>query len=572
MPRRPLHSWKNTVVLLALATAAVVSVGCAERSVYESPEAAAGRESCGTLKCHGDIVTAKAEGPHAQLGCMGCHEGTGDEHAEDPAAHKASIEWRIDACAGCHEAEAATYLYDDNAQPGPFGGSQRVPPQPKQEAFPRYNEIVAGHPFTKEYLEEGAHAFMLEDHYETARGKSDVCVQCKSTKIAWAWSTGAELVVAKDTTVTLTHTRTADSPASELVVPAGTTLSLATHFDNHRANTKTTLPDGTVYTSWPEEGEDADAAFDWGWAATIAATKETMPYGAGCNHCHDPHTAEPRLLRAAMLDAIENGGPQGEGGVNPYASSIVKQPEDASATDMRILLCAQCHVEYTCGKSGVDGIARDAYGWAKAKDLHALYTSQFDYAQDWRHALIGEPLIKSQHPETELFWESPHYEAGVSCSDCHMPAVQTRSGRQFRSHWFTSPYKYHDRELVAAFASTTGLSARQVDLPCQSCHPNRLDRGIAQQQEVFERQKVVQDLLATSAARLGEAGAVEGRDEGRLHMALQSHRQAHVLWENLIVSENSMGFHNFGEVMESLDAAESHAREALKLTGEAVSR
>ncbi|MDZ4180338.1 MAG: ammonia-forming cytochrome c nitrite reductase subunit c552 [Coriobacteriia bacterium] len=572
MPRRSHRVWTAVAVLVVAVALPALTAGCAQRSVYESSEAAEGRESCGGRDCHEDIVLAKTDGPHAQLGCTGCHEGTGEEHATDPTVSRASIEWRIDACSGCHEQEAATYLYDDNAQPGPFGGSQRVPPQSKQETFPRYNEIVAGHSFAKEYHEEGAHAFMLEDHYATARGKFDVCVQCKSTKIAWAWNTGAELVVAADTTVTLTHTRTADTPASELVVPAGTTLSLATQWDTHRTNTKTTLPDGTVYTSRPTESEDATASFNWNWAATIAATKDTMPYGAGCNHCHDPHTAKPRLIRAAMLDAIERGGPEGTGGVNPYASTIINDPDAASATDMRILLCAQCHVEYTCGKSGVDGIVRDAFGWAKAKDLHDLYTNQFAYAQDWRHTLIGEPLIKSQHSETELYWESPHYEAGATCSDCHMPVVQTSGGREFRSHWFTSPYKYHDPELFAAFASATGLSTGYVDRPCQRCHPDRLERGIAQQQEVFERQKVVQELLATSAARLDEARDAQGIDDTKLHMAVQSHRKAHVLWENLIVSENSMGFHNFGEVMESMDAAERHAREALELTGQAVSR
>jgi len=42
------------------------------------------------------------------------------------------------------------------------------------------------------------------------------------------------------------------------------------------------------------------------------------------------------------------------------------------------------------------------------------------------------------------------------------------------------------------------------------------------------------------------------------------------LWENLIVSENSMGFHNYEEVMSSMDTAEQHAREAISLANEAL--
>lgn len=571
----PGRSVRFALVALLCVGAVLLASGCRGELVeQETPEATAGRESCGGGECHGDTVDLKATGAHSRLGCVDCHEGADGEHADNPDEVDAAIDWRIDGCEKCHVEVAATYLYDDNKQIGPFGGSIRVPEQPKTRTFPLYAQVVAGHAFgTKGYNEEGAHAFMLQDHMAITRGKYETCLQCKSTKLAYAWLNGDPLEVSEDTTVTLTHTATTGATANVVTIPEGTVITYATDKDTREVDAKATMPDGTEYTSRPSESEDATQSFNMLWASTIAAIKETIPYGAGCNHCHDPHGTGLRVVRPAMLDAIESGGIDGEGGVNPYAEEPVPFDE-ASSQNRRILLCAQCHVEYTCGKSGVDGVDRDAFGWAKAGDLHELYGSQFDYAQDWRQSVIGEPLIKSQHPETELYWNSVHYEAGVACANCHMPQVRTRDGRILRSHWFTSPYKYEDAPTFAAFAAATGVDAGYNDRPCDRCHLDRMQRAVEIQTTVFERQRVVQVMLVQSSEALGALNAAKKAgtriDEDAYAGALDAHRQAHVLWENLIVSENSMGFHNREEVTSAMDEAEKLLTDALALEKKAA--
>jgi nitrite reductase (cytochrome c-552) len=47
-----------------------------------------------------------------------------------------------------------------------------------------------------------------------------------------------------------------------------------------------------------------------------------------------------------------------------------------------------------------------------------------------------------------------------------------------------------------------------------------------------------------------------------LQEAVRLHQLAHVRWENLVVSENSMGFHNPEEVMKELNEAMDYARQA----------
>ncbi len=563
-------------VLALFAVGVLASAGCVGTAETIGKQTSVNLQACGADDCHREVVDAQARSAHSEVDCMTCHEGTGEAHAKDPKKAIATIDWRIDACAGCHEGQATTYLYDDNAKVGPFGGSQRTPAQPKVDTFPSYNTIVAGHPFSRDYREEGAHAYVLQDHYETLRGKFDSCLQCKSTKIAYAWDTGKPVTVAKDAEIELAHTAAPGIEAKKVKIPAGTKITYATDKDTRAVRTKAVFPDGTTWTSPPAKSADATQTYNMIWAASVAAIKETWPYGSGCNHCHDPHTGGERLVRKAMLGVIEgDGGPTGSGGVNPYAKGSTKDWTAASKKDRQVLICAQCHVEYSCARSGVDGVVRDAFSWVKAADLHDLYIKQFGYTQDWKNALMGEPLIKSQHPEVELFWESTHYTVGASCVDCHMPEVRGANNRPFTSHWFTSPYKYRDEKTWTDFAEVTGVDPRSKSNPCASCHEDATDKGIAQQKAFFARQGEVEKLLARSViefAKLKEAKAAKKPiDEKAYAEALEAHRRAHVIWENIAVSENSMGFHNFEEAFLAMDEAEKQVRIALDREAKALS-
>lgn len=137
----------------------------------------------------------------------------------------------------------------------------------------------------------------------------------------------------------------------------------------------------------------------------------------------------------------------------------------------------------------------------------------------------------------------------------------------FRSHWFTSPYKYQDAELFVAFASATQLDLKFNDRPCDRCHGDRQAEGIAQQRAIFEQQQKVRELLAQASAALGAAGP--GNPSSLYIEALASYRQAQALWENLIVSENSMGFHNYAEVSGAMTDAERLTADAVAKAGSA---
>ncbi|MDI7269767.1 MAG: ammonia-forming cytochrome c nitrite reductase subunit c552, partial [Myxococcota bacterium] len=341
--------------------------------------------------CHVGHAASFAGGRHVTLpgGCTSCHPDA-LAHQREPAKVAAVVDFSVELCGKCHPAHAESYLKDDGARPGRFGGSA---PTSKHDEFPHYVHLMGGHGFAKDYKEERAHRFMLLDHVETKRRRNVVCLQCKSTPVAYYW-------------------------------------------DERRRGSYVFAKD----MSW----DDAVARVRERWPATAE-------YGASCSHCHDPHATGFRTIRKAMVAAIL------ERGTDPYTPDLNVVPATAEALrrllnergdDGRLtpaarrlagtLTCAQCHVEYTCGPGGDKdkGILRDDFPWRKAGDVEAYYSVKYAFLQDWTHSGAGVPGIKPQHPETEFYWGSTHHRAAVSCADCHMAR-----GTATSNHWMTSPLK-----------------------------------------------------------------------------------------------------------------------------------
>lgn len=555
--------------------------------------------------CHDQKVTDLAGSAHGGLICETCHEGAA-VHAGD-VTRSPKVHFDLELCGGCHQAQYGTYTYNDDWKTT-YGGSPYA--WSKLNDFAHYNDIIDGYGFTREYNEERSHGVMLKDHHDVTRGKYETCLQCKSTKVAYYWDTGRARRIENETLVRGGHMTQA------ITVPQGTTVTMATDRTapyplTHQAQVLVTLPDGTKYSSFDVAGATRNT--QWTWSALYALTvnelsagSPTRQSGNGCNHCHAPHKVKRdaatdrlvgfRIVRKSLVDAI------GRRGINPYApGSPTSFDGDTPLTlDEGVALCGQCHVEYVCGNSSIDGIDRDYFSWAKVGDLEGIYQAQFPgygiygdrkYVQDWMHGTgalssplapgngvsyltpfpIREELVKSQHPEAETYWESRHYGNGAHCSTCHMPRVtRAGDGSQFTSHWMASPIKYMTPEPAAAFASSFGLTVSDEGIipPCGACHGGRLSnmksRAERIQDGIYADALSVEGALVTSLASIKAAKDAAAMrqpvDQARLDAAVEDHRAAHVRWENLVVSENSMGFHNPSEVQAELSVAGQRAQ------------
>lgn len=267
-----------------------------------------------------------------------------------------------------------------------------------------------------------------------------------------------------------------------------------------------------------------------GWeglhALDYAAVQERVHTGSSCSDCHDGNM-ELQLTRPALLQALQAQG---------------IDPATLPRSELRTLVCAQCHVEYYF-RAG-DRVLVFPWGQGqRLEDIEAWYDAIGH--TDWVHAQSGAPLLKAQHPETELHGAGPHAWHGVSCVDCHMPKVE-EAGRLISDHWFRSPL-------------------RQLPAACLGCHRGATAESL--QARVVAVQDATSALSAVAEAELAAlidaivVAQAAGLDAARLDVARQAHRRAQFRWD-FVDAENSSGFHAPRESARLLRAAADLAREA----------
>jgi nitrite reductase (cytochrome c-552) len=281
-----------------------------------------------------------------------------------------------------------------------------------------------------------------------------------------------------------------------------------------------------------------------------------------CVDCHDPESMQLRVTRPGLIVGLqrlaESDAPvpaipsidiwrQGSRS-KPYDPNV-----DGTRNEMRSFVCGQCHVEYYCSKD-----FPLTFPWSNGLAMEDL-EKEWDETKlpngerffDYKHKETGAPILKTQHPEFELWSQGIHARSGVSCSDCHMP-YQREGASKVSDHWVRSPLL-------------------NVNRACQTCHH-------VDEKEILARVESIQDKNYNLLLRGGEAlndlmdaimAAKEaGVTQDQLKDALEFQRKAQ--WRlDYIAAENSMGFHAPQEAARILAEAADYARqgqvEALKL-------
>jgi nitrite reductase (cytochrome c-552) len=247
----------------------------------------------------------------------------------------------------------------------------------------------------------------------------------------------------------------------------------------------------------------------------------------GCANCHEAGTMRLIVTNPALDEALKAQG---------------KDWRTFTRQEMRTVVCANCHVEYYFAGEG----KYLTFPWengTRIEDIEAYYkTIEFT---DWKHKESETPMIKMQHPDYELFTAgSTHYEAGVSCADCHMP--YTRDGAvKFSTHDVHSP-------LLNPANS------------CGTCHTDVTyvtDRVAEIQKQVSDTMIATEDAISQAIDAIAKAAADPKSDAKIVDEARQLHRSAQLRWD-FIAAENSMGFHNPEEALRILASATDLARQA----------
>ena len=381
---------------------------------------------------------------------------------------------------------------------GGHGGSEALPEQ-KIERDPWLQRIFLGYAFSIDYRDRRGHAYMLQDQEETQRQskpQSGSCLHCHAS-----------------------------------VIP------LYRH-----------LGDG-----------DATAGFEQTFAMTYQETNQMLhdlghAQPVSCVDCHDPETMAIRVTRPGLVQAME--ALADSDAELPHLPSVERWREgarrepydvnrDASRTEMRSLVCAQCHVEYYCS-SGF----KLTFPWSNGLTVEQTEAHWNDTELeggvrffDYEHKETGAPILKAQHPEFELWSQGIHARSGVSCADCHMPYMRD-GATKVSDHWVRSPLL-------------------DVNRACQTCHKFPEDEILARVDVIQQTNYGLLQNAGTAVVDLIDAildAREAGATEKQLAPVLEYQRQAQ--WRlDFVAAENSMGFHAPQEAARILAEAADTARQ-----------
>jgi formate-dependent nitrite reductase cytochrome c552 subunit len=495
-----------------------------------------GREKC--YECHDEIKALKEGSKHAKLSCAVCHDKL-DTHMSDPEKNKPVTIIDQALCGKCHKDQFDSFYrvnYEAAARKEKGVPSGRSPMQDK---------LLAPYGFTFEHNEPRGHAYMVIDQFAVDR------FQGGRFQFKDGWKGADANGKTWDVLVDKAEGNKEWKPLSQSAM-AGNPTCIQCKTSDH-------------ILKWKFLG-DKDTKAKWSRESNIVEIAKDTNNPVGCIHCHDPHGTQPRIVRDELINEIDKGSRMFAGKDGKTDLKVISFRDGfrkigvMNKTDSR-MMCAQCHVEYACGKGyefgtakpvGFDDQRTNHMPLKQVKELYEHYRNLNFF--DFKHEVTGAQLVKLQHPEAETYSGSVHDKAGVQCHQCHMPRQKGAGGKMFSSHGVIRP-KNHIKES------------------CLGCHPkDSVEKKLFEIEAIqnYTRGKMrkaeywLGQLIDTYAAaqRMGVVPTV--LDQARL-----KHEEAHVLWE-WWTAENSDGFHNPGLARDSLGLSITASKAGVKVLNDAM--
>lgn len=285
--------------------------------------------------------------------------------------------------------------------------------------------------------------------------------------------------------------------------------------------------------------------------------RDQQALGVSCVDCHDPKSMKLRISRGFTLGkalkemGVDVAGMTGEEGRN--------------------LVCAQCHVTYMIPKDKQMKSTDVVFPWSGSKLGNISIENVIKQIKsspanlEWTQQVTGFKLGFIRHPEYELYSnDSPHWAAGASCADCHMPNILV-DGQKVSDHRIMSPLK-------------SDLRA------CAACHTEKPDALRAKVLKIQDDTMAVYLRAGYAAATVAKLFEMANKAEASgkkldrdLYARAREDFEQGFYRVIFIGAENSTGFHNPQETMRVLRDAAKHVasadaqlRQVLAKAGETV--
>ncbi len=501
------------------------------------------------VACHSNIGGFHQSGAHKDVSCTTCHSGLTD-HLKKPGKETRPVT-SLDpkTCGSCHQPQFES-MYKVNPERTPRDSKKNtnnIAPDPF------YDRAMGAHGFTKEHDLPRSHVFAALDQFLVDRafgGRFE-------PKEGWLYLTmGDGAFKVWDVINDKYPEDNAQKPRRAGTAAAGNPVCW-------------TCKSTDLMLDWAYLG-DKNPNAKFSRESNVVDIMRNVNHSLNCNFCHDPHSAKPRVVNHALIEALTR------------TDFPTVYSEDAKRTKIEVvnmgvrgferkiallekpdskLMCAQCHVEYNCNP-GTDPKTGKAIGMSDRR------TNLFPFVdvtkidefykhvsfKDFKHPVTGALLTKMQHPDVETYWNSTHDKAGIGCASCHMPKVKGKDGKETTLHWTTSPRHY-------------------IKETCQSCHKDKtaeqLNRTIDGMHAYYNGKLREAESRMTDMFNAFDLALVMGVDEKTLNQARELHSVAHTNWE-WWTAVNGAWFHNPQAAQASLAKAADAAQQATKLLRDAM--
>jgi nitrite reductase (cytochrome c-552) len=404
--------------------------------------------------CHGTVKMLYARGGHKNLNCASCHEVPA-EHTRNPEAKtRPKTNFSHESCGQCHVNEFKSmysnkyhrewtkkspnmsYMLWTDPGSGTFSHVQNY--------LPRYHVTV----LTDLAVNRTGGRFQLKDGlygWNTVGGK--------------LWDTIYDAYPEDGNEIKTHIPRTAWRPHK-----GG---------PNFNSSICMTCKTGEQILDWPYMGVPHERA-KFNRATPAYEVLKGVNYGITCNLCHDPHSAEPRVIRGSFIRALTDP----EFKTNVYQSD--PQKTKIEVIDMgergfprKIAILEKYDSKLQCGQCHFGGTTAGAYDaktnkFISSRDISEMALTPLTHPNDYidwyksrgwyfgKDPETGAQLYTVSHPHIELVTLSKHGKAGLGCTDCHFATEKDQKTKKiYKSHQASFPtYKVQQTCLTSGCHGT----------------------------------------------------------------------------------------------------------------------
>ena len=532
-------------VATALAALAFLSLAASPASA-QTKKAAVKFDSGPCMLCHTPIKNFHDEGKHKGVACSACHSGVEQHLTNQKQRPLTNMDPAV--CGGCHQNQYQSQFTMNFDKLARWEKSQAAGPAPN----PSWDKLMAPHGFTREHNLPRSHSFMVLDQFVVDRafgGRFE-------PKDGWQYLTRSGNFKVWDVLVDKFPGELDHKPFKPGTAAAANPVCWS-------------CKSADLILDWAYLGDPAPTA-KWSRTSRVVDLVKEVNHAMNCFFCHDPHSAKPRIIRDALIQAV----------TRPEKDTLFHRDARAARVEVKDLgvrghvrkigvldrydtklQCGQCHVEYNCNP-GTDPTTgqpitladprTNIFPFVNVNEVGKFYTER--NFRDFRHAITGALLWKAQHPDVENYYDSKHQKAGVECHQCHMPKVKDKTGKPYTLHWQTSPKHYLKQTCLTCHSQ---WSEKQAKYAIDSL--NARVQGKTRKAEYW---------LARMIDKFEEARGV-GVEEGVLAQVREKHFEAHLHWEWWTAS-NGAAFHNPDQATTSLATSMARSQEGIKLLEDAL--